>query len=206
MKFLKWFLIILVVVAFISVCSEEIGGDKETSTADNATTTENKAEQTQADPQANNPINLGMTPQEMGAGIDKIVKEVAKVDTSLKNVQTDGNIYMSQMGNGVTWYGDVDSTGNAVVSTYSIKFNEKDQGEMLAAIIIAGANARVLSPELPKEQTAGELVKVANEAMEKFNDTLKGSAVTKIVGDYKYIVEVVPEGRLLKVSFVHKDH
>lgn len=49
MKFLKWFLIVLVVAAFISVCSEEIGGDKETSTADNATTTENKAEQTQAE-------------------------------------------------------------------------------------------------------------------------------------------------------------
>lgn len=39
MKFLKWFLIILVVVAFISVCSEEIGGDKE------ADTTESKSEQ-----------------------------------------------------------------------------------------------------------------------------------------------------------------
>lgn len=39
MKFLKWFLIVLVVAAFISVCSEEIGGDK---TDD---TTESKAEQ-----------------------------------------------------------------------------------------------------------------------------------------------------------------
>lgn len=289
MKFLKWLLIILVVAAFISVCSEEIGGDKTDDTTEstaeqpkdysslvvpitkdgfpktynswgeqwigdinkampvavnhiakndkcdepvdvglsaerskpqheavfyvdckngerfyiNQTQLNNNAE---VKAESEKSVNLGMTPQEMGAGIDKIVKEVANVDTSLKAVQTDGNIYTVQMSDGVTWYGDVDSTGNAVVSMYNIKFKEKEQDEMLAAIIIAGANARVLSPELPKEQTAGELVKVANEAMTKFTDTLQASKSTKIVGNYKYIAEVVPEGRLLKVSFVHKNH
>lgn len=44
MKFLKWFLIILVVAAFISVCSDEIGGDKNADTTDNAITTESKTE------------------------------------------------------------------------------------------------------------------------------------------------------------------
>lgn len=165
-----------------------------------------ESEKARLEVEANKLINLGMTPQQLGAGVDKLMKETTKADTNLKSVKVDGNIYMYQMGDGVTWYGDVDSTGNAVVSTYAIKYDGNEQGETLAVIFLAGATARTLSPELPKEQTAGELVKLTNDAMSEFNSTLKGSTKTKFVGDYKYIVEVIPEGRQMKISFVHKDH
>lgn len=152
------------------------------------------------------PVNLGITPKQLGADIDRLIKETVKADTNLKSVEVDGNIYMFDMGDGAKWYGEIDKTGNAVTSTYTIKYNGDEKGETTALLFFVAATARSLSPELPKEKTAGEVVVVMNDAMNEFLETSKASTKTKIVGNVKYIVEVIPEGRMMKISFVHKDH
>lgn len=153
-----------------------------------------------------NPVNLGMTPKQLGADIDRLLKETVGTDTNLKSVEVDGNIYVFDMGGGAKWYGDIDKTGNAVTSTYTIKYNGDEKGETTALLFFVAATARSLSPELPKEKTAGEVVGVMNDAMTEFLETSKASTKTKIVGNVKYIAEIIPEGRMMKISFVHKDH
>lgn len=153
-----------------------------------------------------NPVNLGITPKQLGADIDRLLKETVGTDTNLKSVEVDGNIYIFDMGDGAKWYGDIDKTGNAVTSTYTIKYNGDEKGETTALLFFVAATARSLSPELPKEKTAGEVVGVMNDAMTEFLETSKTSTKTKIVGNVKYIAEIIPEGRMMKISFVHKDH
>lgn len=153
-----------------------------------------------------NPVNLGITPKQLGADIDRLLKETVGTDTNLKSVEVDGNIYIFDMGDGAKWYGDIDKTGNAVTSTYTIKYNGDEKGETTALLFFVAATARSLSPELPKEKTAGEVVGVMNDAMTEFLETSKSSTKTKIVGNVKYIAEIIPEGRMMKISFVHKDH
>lgn len=153
-----------------------------------------------------NPVNLGITPKQLGADIDRLLKETVGTDTNLRFVEVDGNIYIFDMGDGAKWYGDIDKTGNAVTSTYTIKYNGDEKGETTALLFFVAATARSLSPELPKEKTAGEVVGVMNDAMTEFLETSKASTKTKIVGNVKYIAEIIPEGRMMKISFVHKDH
>lgn len=153
-----------------------------------------------------NPANLGITPKQLGADIDRLLKETVGTDTNLRSVEVDGNIYIFDMGDGAKWYGDIDKTGNVVTSTYTIKYNGDEKGETTALLFFVAATARSLSPELPKEKTAGEVVGVMNDAMTEFLETSKASTKTKIVGNVKYIAEIIPEGRMMKISFVHKDH
>lgn len=153
-----------------------------------------------------NPVNLGITPKQLGADIDRLLKETVGTDTNLRSVEVDGNIYIFDMGDGAKWYGDIDKTGNVVTSTYTIKYNGDEKGETTALLFFVAATARSLSPELPKEKTAGEVVGVMNDAMTEFLETSKASTKTKIVGNVKYIAEIIPEGRMMKISFVHKDH
>lgn len=165
-----------------------------------------KEQATKEELETTTPVNLGITPKQLGADIDRLIKETVKADTNLKSVEVDGNIYMFDMGDGAKWYGEIDKTGNAVTSTYTIKYNGDEKGETTALLFFVAATARSLSPELPKEKTAGEVVVVMNDAMNEFLETSKASTKTKIVGNVKYIVEVIPEGRMMKISFVHKDH
>lgn len=153
-----------------------------------------------------NPVNLGITPKQLGADIDRLLKETVGTDTNLRSVEVDGNIYIFDMGDGAKWYGDIDKTGNVVTSTYTIKYNGDEKGGTTALLFFVAATARSLSPELPKEKTAGEVVGVMNDAMTEFLETSKASTKTKIVGNVKYIAEIIPEGRMMKISFVHKDH
>lgn len=210
-KLLKWFGIIFAVILGIGVIAVALETPEQKAKRE-AQAAEEKAQREAEyaaqidDKEEVQPVNLGMKPQELGSGIDNIIKEISGVDPQLRSVSTNDNIYSVNLGEDIIWYGDLDKTGNIITSMYNVKISDNVEDRMMALLAFAIAKARTLSPDLPKEQVANSVAEVMSRAMKKFNQSLKPTTETQVIGDYKYIVNIYPDSKSMRFSVVHKDH
>ncbi len=85
----------------------------------------------------------------------------------------------------ITMNGIVDKNGELKGLTFIMGKTENGDTEGLNMVILAGLSARAISPELPKEESAGTLMKVLKEALEEFQENGKGEG-SEIVENVKY--------------------
>ena len=56
-----------------------------------------------------------------------------------------------------------------------------------------GATARVLSPELPKEQSAGQVLKLFESVSNEFTKTNQPAFGERVIDGYKYSLSINPQ-------------
>lgn len=132
---------------------------------------------------------LGLTVDEYGNKYMTEVKELGLGDFEWGGVDLKegavNDTFTMKLSDAISLMGVVDKNGELKSLTYIMgKTNEGDK-EALNMLMLAGITAKTLTPELPKEQTAGVVGKLTTEAVEKFSKEGEGNE-TKVVGDVKY--------------------
>lgn len=95
------------------------------------------------------------------------------------------DVFTVILSDAIAMNGTVDKNGELKGITFLMGKTEKGDIEGLNMIILAGLSARAISPELPKEETAGTVMEIMSEAAEGFSETGEGES-SKVVGDVKY--------------------
>lgn len=137
------------------------------------------------------PRTFGMTPDEYGSRFIAEVKKVGLGDYKWGGVNLNegavNDTFSVQLSDAIALTGVVDKNGELKGITYIMGRTDEAEKEVVNLLMMAGITARTLSPDLPKEQTAGVLVKLTEEAMTKFSEEGDAS-VDKVVGGIKYNV------------------
>ena len=81
--------------------------------------------------------------------------------------------------------GTVDKNGELKGITFIMGKTQNGDKEVINMAMMAGLSARAISPELPKEESAGTVMKVLGEAVEKFQENGEGES-SKVVANVKY--------------------
>jgi len=81
--------------------------------------------------------------------------------------------------------GSVDKNGELKGLTFIMGKTQNGDTEGLNMAMMAGLSARAISPDLPKEESAGTVMKVLAEALEGFQANGEGES-SKVVDDVKY--------------------
>lgn len=150
--------------------------------------------------------NFGMTPQELGSKIDEKITQALGIDVKLGKIQTSGDTFILDLGQGIFWTGNIDKQGKVSASSYrmTIKPNENND-KVFALLILAGVTAQVLHPDIPKEQSAGQVAKMATNATTKATQTKDAVTETMMIGDIKHYTEVYPSTGNIVIGAAHKD-
>lgn len=145
----------------------------------------------------NNVDNLkhfGITPNEFTQRLAKLAKEVGLADVKADNIKTEkgevNDTFTLPLGGGVTLTGTVNKEGQLKGLTYILGKSDKFAEELIATTFMAGLSARALSPELPKEKTAGEVVKLLSATVQEFNTTQKDVSNDIVFGNVKCSVMI----------------
>lgn len=132
---------------------------------------------------------FGITPDEFGKRISAEVKKVGLGDVPIGkfNVQKGAvnDVFTEKLSDAVMMNGTVDKNGELKGITFIMGQTDKGDQEIMNMMMMAGLSARALSPDLPKEQTAGAITETVVEAVKKFNETGDGKA-SKVVDGVKY--------------------
>lgn len=134
---------------------------------------------------------LGLTVDEYGKKYMAEVKAVGLGDYKWGDVDLKegavNDTFTLKLSDAVALTGAVDKNSEIKSLTYIMGRTNEAGKEILNMVMLAGLTARTLSPELPKEKTAGVVAELTNKAVEKF--TKEGEAKeSKVVGDVKYTV------------------
>lgn len=81
--------------------------------------------------------------------------------------------------------GTVDKNGELKGITFIMGKTQNGDKEVINMAMMAGLSARAISPDLPKEESAGTVMKVLGEAVEKFQENGEGES-SKVVANVKY--------------------
>lgn len=144
--------------------------------------------------EASVPVNkpnktFGITPDEFGLRMSAEAKEVGLGDISVGsfNIQEGAvnDVFTEVLSDAIAMNGTVDKNGELKGITFIMGQTDKGDTEIMNMLMMAGLSARSLSPDLPKEQTAGALTQIAAEAIKQFGETGDGKA-SKVVDGIKY--------------------
>ncbi len=187
---MKKLLTISILSSLLIACSDEPPTEPpqqpSTQTTQSATATKAETKQDKT---------FGITPDEYGNRISALVKEVGLGDYPVKFDIQKGEVndtFNVQLSDAIGTIGTVDKNGELKGITYIMGKTEKGDEAIMSMVIMAGITARALSPETPKEQTAGELVKLLTKTMETFSKTQKKTSNELVVGNTKYTVLADP--------------
>lgn len=129
---------------------------------------------------------FGITPEEFGKRLSAQGKEfglenaeVGKFDIQEGSVN---DIFSEILSDALAMNGSVDKNGELKGVTYIMGRTENGDKEILTMMMMAGLTARALSPDLPKEQTAGALPKMVSEAVQQLSETGEGKSSTVVDG------------------------
>lgn len=129
---------------------------------------------------------FGITPEEFGKRLSVQGKELGldDVEVGAFDIQEGSvnDIFSENLSDAVGITGTVDKNGELKGVTYVMGRTENGDKEILKMMMMAGLTARALSPDLPKEQTAGALPKMVSEAVQQFSDTGNGKSSTVVNG------------------------
>lgn len=150
--------------------------------------------------------DFGMTPQELGKGIDQRIKDVMSVGTTLATVQSGSSMFDMDLGEGIIWSGNVNEQGKASATSLQIKIREgNEQGRVMSLLLLAGATVQVLHPDLPNEQASQKVGEAIQKAIEQGLRTKEPVTENVMIGDIKHFVEVYPSSGVIKIGAAHKD-
>lgn len=148
------------------------------------------------------PANLGMTAQELGSKIDKILKGT----TNLGAIKASGSTYLQEVDE-IIWSGNIDKTGNISSSEFRAKITPEDsQDKSMALLLLAGANVRAIHPNATKEESTAKMAKMVNDATAKALQTKQDVDDSFLIGDIKHYVTIYPETAVIAIGAYHKDH
>ncbi len=132
---------------------------------------------------------LGMTPDEFGERFMAQSKELGlgehawdKVDIKEGAVN---DTFTMKISDALVLSGGVDKNGELRSLTYIMGRTDKGDEAAMSMILLGGITARVLNPDLPKEQTSQVVGDLMVSAANEFAQTGEAKE-SKIVGDVKY--------------------
>lgn len=134
---------------------------------------------------------LGLTPDEYGERYMAVAKEIGLGDYEWGGVELQegaiNDTFTIKLSEAISLLGVVAKNGELKSLTYIMGKTSEGDKEGVNMLMLAGISARALSPELPKEQTAGVVGNLLSSAVDKFSK--EGEAKeSKVVGDVKYTV------------------
>lgn len=138
-----------------------------------------------------NPVDktFGITPDEFGVRLSAEAKKVGLGDTAVGRFNiTEGavnDVFIEKLSDAIAMNGTVDKNGELKGITFIMGQTDKGDTEIMNMMMMAGLSARAISPDQPKEQSAGALTEVVVEAVKQFGEKGEGEA-SKTVGDVKY--------------------
>lgn len=148
------------------------------------------------------PANLGMTAQELGSKIDKILKGT----TNLGAIKASGSTYLQEVDE-IIWSGNIDKTGNISSSEFRAKITpDNSQDKSMELLLLAGANVRAIHPNATKEESTAKMAKMVNTATAKALQTKQDVDDSFLIGDIKHYVTIYPETAVIAIGAYHKDH
>ena len=129
---------------------------------------------------------FGITPEEFGKRLSALGAELGLDDVEVGKFDIQegpvNNVFSEVLSDAVAVNGTVDKNGELKGITYIMGRTENGDKEIVTMLLMAGLSARVLSPDLPKEQTAGVVAKIVREAVEQFSETESGTSSTVVDG------------------------
>ena len=132
---------------------------------------------------------FGITPEEFGKRLSALGTELGLDDVEIGKFDIKegpaNNVFSEVLSDAVAVNGTVDKNGELKGITYIMGRTENGDKEIVTMLLMAGLSARVLSPDLPKEQTAGVVAKIVREAVEQFSETESGKS-SVVVDGIKY--------------------
>lgn len=165
-----------------------------------------KVAKEQAEKEAELVADFGMTPQELGKGIDKRIKDIMNVDTSLATVKSGSSMFDMDLGEGIIWSGNVNEQGKASATSLQMKIREGDeQGRVMSLLLLVGATVQVLHPDLPNEQASQKVGEMTEKAINQALKTQEAVTESIMIGDIKHFIEVYPSSGVIKIGAAHKD-
>jgi len=132
---------------------------------------------------------FGITLDEFGSRLSAEAKEVGLGDIAIGkfNLQEGSvnDVFSEKLSDAIAMNGTVDKNGELKGITFIMGQTDNGDTEIMNMMMMAGLSARAISPDQPKEQSAGALTEVVVEAVKKFGENGEGAA-SKTVGDVKY--------------------
>lgn len=133
-----------------------------------------------------------ITPDEFGERFMKIAQDVGLGKTKWEHIElTKGSVndtFTIPLGN-IAMVGSVDKNGKLKGLNYALSKTSDLKNEVISFAMMAGLSARAIDPTRPKEESAGEVVKLINAALEDFNAGGEGRK-EKVIGKVRYIASV----------------
>lgn len=132
---------------------------------------------------------FGITPDEFGRLLSIEAKEAGLGDIAVGKFNiiegAVNDVFIEKLSDAIAMNGTVDKNGELKGVTFIMGQTENGDTEIMNMMMMAGLSARAISPNQPKEQTAGVLTEVVAESIKQFGEKGDGKA-NKIVGDVKY--------------------
>lgn len=189
----------LLILSFLALvaCSSEPTENTETTTSDKSVSTEIETASEideSVEPETNiQDKTFGITPEEFGNRLSAEIKEVGIGDYDIQgfNIKEGkvNDVFSETLSDSIAMNGVVDKNGELKSVTFIMGQTDNVQNDIVNLSILSGLTARALTPGLPKEETAGELVKLMNKSINDFGEKGEGNN-SKVIEDVKYTVSV----------------
>lgn len=129
--------------------------------------------------------DFGQTAQQINDGVQGLLGDALgkEVRYDIKPVE---DFFTVDLTPNVNWTGSIEKNGNVSELKYSVLTKSADKADMLMFTLHIGALARTLSPELPKEQSAGEVAKMLSGMVKEVEQAKDLQKTDKIIGNVKY--------------------
>ncbi len=132
---------------------------------------------------------FGITPDEFGSRLSAEAKEVGLGDIAVGKFNLEegsvNDVFSEVISDAIAMNGTVDKNGELKSVTFIMGQTDNGDTEIMNMMMMAGLSARAISPDQPKEQSAGALTEVVVEAMKQYGESGEGKA-SKTVDNVKY--------------------
>lgn len=169
------------------------GEPSDTTTDTEVAETKSATEVAQTEEQVEQDKTFGITPDEFGKQFSDVASEAGLGNHDISNFNIKegevNDVFTEILSDAIALNGVVDKNGELKSLTYIMTGAEDAQTEVMNLAMMAGMTARALSPNLPKEETAGAVISLITESAEKFasEDEVKES---KVVDNVEYTVMI----------------
>ncbi|WP_286707793.1 hypothetical protein [Psychrobacter sp. UBA2514] len=132
---------------------------------------------------------FGITPLEFSRQFSAEAKEVGFGEVPYGDFETIkgavNDTFSTMLSEAIAMNGTVDKNGELKGITFIMGKTQNGDREGLNMAMMAGLSARAISPDVPKEESAGTVMKVLAEALNGYEENGEGEA-SKVVDDVKY--------------------
>ena len=132
---------------------------------------------------------FGITPREFSRQLSAEAEEVGFGNVPFGNFDTvKGSVndsFSVKISDAIVMNGTVDKNGELKGVNFIMGATQEGEKEGMTMALLAGLSARAISPDVPKEESAGQIMTVMAEALQEFDDNSEGES-SKTVKGIKY--------------------